>query len=194
MGTVTTKTAPQAGWADVEHTMTGGGDGASCWCQWFLVTNAEFSRTTSDDKRGALRAEIEAGTTHGVVAYVDGEAAGWCRIAPRPVQKRLMRGRLVTSSPAVPLDDTTVWSLSCLVVRKEHRGQGLTGELIRAAVQLAAAQGARLIEAYPKDPAPGRSTRSNELYVGTRAMFESAGFAVSAEPKPGRLIMELALT
>ena len=36
---------------DVEHAMTGGGDGASCWCQWWTLTSAEWKRTTRDGRR-----------------------------------------------------------------------------------------------------------------------------------------------
>ena len=30
---------------DAQHALTGGGDGRSCQCQWWTITNAEFQRT-----------------------------------------------------------------------------------------------------------------------------------------------------
>lgn len=33
---------------DVEHALTGGGDGGSCWCQWWMLPNKDFNATTAE--------------------------------------------------------------------------------------------------------------------------------------------------
>ena len=92
-----------------------------------------------------------------------------------------------------PLDDPDVWAVSCFVVRREHRGQGLNARLLAAAVDFAREHGARVVEAYPVDTR--RAARaSNELYHGILSVFEDAGFREVARPKPDRAIVELELT
>ena len=62
------------------------------------------------------------------------------------------------------------------LVRSGHRRQGVTAPLLEGAVAYAAAHGAPAVEAYPVDP-PGRMDLTM-AFVGTRAIFERAGFRV----------------
>ena len=75
---------------DAEHALSGGGDGQSCQCQWWTITNAEFQRASLDERRALLRDEVEnAAPPPALIAYVDGEAAGWVRVGPRTAQVRI---------------------------------------------------------------------------------------------------------
>ncbi len=177
-------------WRDAVHALTGGGDGGSCWCQWWTLTNAEFQALSSDDRRELLRAEIEAGPPHQLIAYVSGIPSGWVRVGPRPAQARLRRTRLVLSGTSHPLDDPAVWAITCLVVRREHRGEGLAHELVRAAVGFARANGAAVIEAYPVDTAV-RTSSNNELFHGTVSLFTAQGFTEVSRPQPARPVLQL---
>lgn len=69
-----------------------------------------------------------------------------------------------------------MWSIICVVVRGGHRKRGVTTPLIEGAVAYAASRGAPAVEAYPADP-PGRMDLTM-AFVGTRRMFERAGFEV----------------
>lgn len=62
--------------SDVEHALTGGGDGGSCWCQWWMMRNKDFDRSTNAERRERLRTDLNAELPPGLVAYADGEAAG----------------------------------------------------------------------------------------------------------------------
>lgn len=84
--------------------------------------------------------------------------------------------------------------MSCFVVRREHRGAGLTDRLVAAAIDFARSHGARLVEGYPVDPAAGRRKASNELYRGVVSTFERAGFREVARPTPDRAIVALHLS
>ncbi|QTV79753.1 GNAT family N-acetyltransferase [Microbacterium sp. NIBRBAC000506063] len=179
-------------WDDVQHALTGGGDGKSCQCAWWTLTNADFNKTSADERRELLRDEIQAGPPPGLIAYVDGEPAGWVRIGPRTAQVRLSRTRNIVSTTTEPLDDPSVWAVTCFVVRREHRKQGLTTALLEAAVDYAKDAGARMIEAYPVDTSTG-THRSNELYIGTLATFLAAGFTETGLRKPGRPLVALSL-
>jgi GNAT superfamily N-acetyltransferase len=179
--------------ADAEHALTGGGDGRSCQCQWWTITNAEFQRTPIEQRQAMLHDEMQVAPPPALIAYVDGEAAGWVRVGPRAAQVRISRTRDIAANTALPLDDPEVWAVTCFVVRRDHRGTGLNHRLLAAAVDHAREQGARVVEAYPYDTAIGTHA-ANELYRGILSVFEAAGFHEVARPKPDRVIVALELT
>lgn len=190
MATITTELATTARWDDVQHALTGGGDGASCQCIWPMLSNKDWNATTTQQRTEMFRAEIDEGPPPGIVAYVDGEAAGWIRIGPRTRQARVARTRIIAAASTEPFDDESVWAVTCFVVRREHRGGGLNLELLRAAVEYARESGARLIEGYPVDTR-GEKQRSNDLFHGTLGTFLAAGFIERVELKPGRTLVAL---
>nr|WP_254455712.1 GNAT family N-acetyltransferase [Paeniglutamicibacter quisquiliarum] len=96
----------------------------------------------------------------------DGAASGRGPRSPRLAASKLIR----------PVDEVPVWSIICVVVRSGHRRQGVTAHLLEGAVEYAASRGAPAIEAHPVDP-DGRMD-TTMAFVGTRAMFEQAGFRV----------------
>ncbi|MFS0894118.1 GNAT family N-acetyltransferase [Microbacterium sp. 179-I 3D3 NHS] len=190
MPTITTEVATTDRWDDLQHALTGGGDGASCQCIWPVLTNKEWEETTTPQRTDMLRAEIAEGPPPGIIAYVDGEAAGWIRIGPRTKQARLPRTRLIAAATTEPFDDESVWAVTCFVVRREHRGKGLNAELLRAAVDYATRSGARVIEGYPIDTR-GERKKANNLFHGTLRTFLAAGFEQQADPQPGRTLVRL---
>jgi len=177
--------------ADVEHALTGGGDGASCWCQWWMLTAQQFESTTKDGRRELLRRDLEVTPRSGLLAYVDGEAAGWVKVSPRPEQPRLGRTRNFAHSPE-PFDDPSVWAISCFVVRKEHRREGVSTRLLNRAIAHARDNGARVIEGYPIDTTVTKAS-ANDLFHGSLSMFLDAGFTEVARPAPSRPIVSLAV-
>lgn len=193
MVTITTEVATAARWDDVQRALTGGGDGASCQCIWPMLSNKRWNETTTPQRTEMLRDELAGGRPPGLIAYVDGEAAGWIRIGPRPMQARIPRTRMIAAASTEPLDDESVWSVTCFVVRREHRGAGLNQELLRAAVDFARESGARLIEGYPVDTR-GEKKRTNDLFHGTLSTFLAAGFTERVEMRPGRILVALELT
>jgi GNAT superfamily N-acetyltransferase len=192
MPTITIEPATADRFGDAEHALTGGGDGASCQCQWWMITNKEFNETTRDEREGLLQTEMVDGPPPALIAYVDGVAAGWVRVGPRTAQVRLSRTRAFAESPQ-PWDDESVWAVSCFVVRGEFRNRGLNARLLEAAIAYARESGARLLEAYPIDLAAGKRA-VNDLYHGVLSTFEAAGFHEVARPKPYLAIVELELT
>ena len=126
-----------------------------------------------------MRALCERDHPPGVVTYLDGVAVGWCNIGPRSEISRLVHSKLI-----LPTDDLPVWSIVCVVVRGGHRRKGVVGHLLEGAVAYAAANGAPAVEAHPVDP-PGRMD-TTMAFVGTRSMFERAGFEVVGRRMPSR--------
>lgn len=179
-------------WADLVAVFDGPGDPGRCWCQWFF-RGARADRVHADGNRAALRRQVDDDPPPGVLGYVDGVPTGWCAVAPRPGYTRLTRSPLLRDLPPDELADPTVWSVTCFVVRRGARKQGLAGPLLDGAVALARDAGGTLVEGYPIDLAVRSSTSAAELYHGPLSVFLRAGFAEVARPTPDRPIVRLPL-
>jgi len=190
MSTISTKAATRAEWEDVQRALTGGGDGASCQCVWPVLRNKDWNATTKEQRVGILRDEITTGPPPGIVAYVDGEAAGWIRIGPRTAQARLAYTRNIVDATQEPLDDGDVWAVTCFSVRRDQRGKGLNAALLAAAIDYARTSGARVVEGYPVDTAAVKVS-SNDLFHGALSTFLTAGFSVVGELRAGRPLVSL---
>ncbi|HYO38197.1 MAG TPA: GNAT family N-acetyltransferase [Nocardioidaceae bacterium] len=145
-----------------------------CWCLSHRLdsrTNRELvGRARADHVARLCAREIAPG----VLVYADGEVAGWAAVAPR---SELPFAR----STKIPhVDDLPVWSAWCIRVRPGHRGRGLSSALLEGAAAYAQAQGAPAVEGYPVDNA-GAKVDTTMAYVGTRALFERAGFTKAAD-------------
>ena len=190
MPTITIEPATSGRFDDVQHAFENGGDGRGCQCQWWTISNADFRRRTTAERRELLASEIAAGPSPGLVAYVDGDAAGWVRVGPRTRQVRIGRTRMIADASEEPLDDPSVWAVSCFVVRREHRRVGLANQLLGAAIAHATTHGARVIEGYPVD-VDAKKTSANELFHGALSSFIDAGFHEVARAAPARPIVSL---
>ena len=149
-----------------------------CWCMWFRQSNAEQNAGAGEPNRRALLALAERGEPIGLLAVdASGEARGWIAVSPRLTQVRLARSTV--SAPPDPDEDLSdVWSVTCLFIHSTARRQGIGSVLVPAAVDYAARNGARVVEAYPIDTRPGRRYNSGDLYHGTVRLFTSAAFEV----------------
>lgn len=145
-----------------------GGGEKSCWCLYNRLSSGDYNRVA--DRPAKVRELLAADTAPGMLAYLDGQVAGWCGLGPRGEMGRLTRSRTI---PAV--DGTPVWSVTCFVVRPGFRRRGVAHSLLAGAVAYATEQRAPALEGYPVDPTAGRIDNSF-AYVGTVAMFEAAGF------------------
>jgi GNAT superfamily N-acetyltransferase len=146
-----------------------------CWClSWRLSSkeNRSLKGTQRADKVRELCARERA---PGVLAHIDGEVAGWAGIAPRAELHPFATSRKIPH-----LDDLPVWSLWCLRVRPGFRKRGITPALIDGAVDYARSRGAPCVESYPVDNGEERVDLTM-AYVGTRTMFERAGFSKAAD-------------
>ncbi len=156
----------------------GGPDTRFCWCIFWRVRSKGFSEATPAANRERLHALVEQGPPPGLVALEDDRAIGWVGLAPRPEYQRIEHSRVI---PRV--EGPVPWSVSCFVVSTDARGRGVASALLAAAVDHARAAGAAAVEGYPIDTAAagGGRVRDTGAYVGTRSMFERAGFRIAAE-------------
>ena len=156
----------------------GGPDTRSCWCIFWRVRSKDFSNATPAANRERLRSLVEQGPPPGLVALEAERAIGWVGLAPRPEYQRIEHSRVIPRGEG-PLP----WSVSCFVVSRDARGRGVASALLAAAVDHARAAGAAAVEGYPIDPAAAGGGRVPDTgaYVGTRSMFERAGFRIAAQ-------------
>jgi GNAT superfamily N-acetyltransferase len=72
-----------------------------------------------------------------------------------------------------------------------HRRTGVGSALLQAAVELARAQGATMVEGHPVDVAALKAARvsGSAIYTGTVAMFADAGFVEVSRTFPSRPVM-----
>jgi len=176
-------------WPDVVTLLGGNGD-RGCWCQAPRGRAVGYGKSKPGARREALRTQLDEDPPAGMLAYVDGEVAGWCGFGPRPRLPRLERSRMIPK-----VDDKPVWSVLCFNVRIGFRRRGVAAALLDGVVDLARRSGAPGIEGYPIDPEGGRVDTSFG-YVGVTPMFEKAGFhrvietAAHSDSRP-RILMRL---
>jgi GNAT superfamily N-acetyltransferase len=143
---------------------------APCCCQYWRMSSGEYSRASTRTRRAALRAQTAERPAPGMLAYLDGEPAGWCGFGVRQRMERLVRSRTI---PAI--DDLPVWAIFCFTVRVGYRRRGVAHALLAGLIEYAREQGAPALEAYPVET-EGTRIHATAAYVGTTSMFDAAGF------------------
>jgi len=145
-----------------------------CWCLSHRLDATANRELVGPARREYVRELTGRPVAPGVLAYDGDEVVGWAAVAPRaelPFER----------SARIPhVDELPVWSAWCIRVRPGHRGTGVAHALLRGAVDYAASQGAPAVEGYPVDNA-GQKVDLTMAYVGTRSLFEKAGFTKVAD-------------
>ena len=196
---VTIVPANEASWEDLQAVLGARGDPCRCQCQRYKMQPGESWRSVgAEELAHRFRAQTESGepeseTTSGLVAYVDGEPAGWCAVESRNTYPRLLRNcRVPWEGRAEDKADDSVWAVTCFVTRIGFRRRGVSHALARAAVDFARDRGARALEGYPMLTQPGdKTTLLGELHVGSRGIFADAGFTEVNRPSIRRVVMRI---
>jgi GNAT superfamily N-acetyltransferase len=180
---LTIEPALPARWHDLERLFGPRGACAGCWCMYWCLSATRFDELKGEGNRRALHARVRAGDMPGLIGYASGEPVAWCAVEPRERYPRLARSKILS-----PVDDRSVWSVTCLYLRADHRRRGLSAEMLKAAAEHARAHGARLIEGYPHDPGAERMGAAF-AWTGFASAFRAAGFEEVARRSPKRPIM-----
>ncbi|ROR95913.1 acetyltransferase (GNAT) family protein [Salana multivorans] len=145
-----------------------------CYCLADRISTKENTSLRGAARADRVRELCQEELPPGVIAYLDDEPVGWAAVHPRS-DTNFARSRTIPH-----VDEIDAWALWCFRVRPGYRKQGIMHALIDGAVTFARNHGAPAIEGYPVDNG-GEKISLTMAYIGTRSLFESAGFTVAAE-------------
>jgi GNAT superfamily N-acetyltransferase len=156
----------------------------TCFCMFYRKTGTDTG--VGAENRRAMKALVDGGNVPGLIGYEDGVPVAWVSLGPREDYPKLRRSPIMK-----PVDDRPVWSIVCFFVDRSVRGKGLAERMLRAAVDHARANGARLVEAYPVDT-PGQED-PDVMFFGAKSMYDRAGFGEVARRRPTRPVVRRAV-
>ena len=171
-----------ARWPQLEKLFGPQGAYGGCWCMWFRLRRKDWDRMAGPRKKAALKAIVDTGQPPGLLAFVDGEVAGWVSLDPRERFPHLEHSRSLRR-----VDDRPVWSIVCFVIGEHFRRKGVMTTLLQAAIDYAREHGATTVEAYPVDVA-GPLT-GFDGYTGVVSTFRRLGFVEVARASDRQAIM-----
>jgi GNAT superfamily N-acetyltransferase len=178
------------GWGDLVALAGDRGLYSGCWCMWWRETANEFTERGNAGNRAAMRELVEGARRPGMLAYRAGRPVGWVSVGPRSDFGRIQRSPVL--GPTDEPERGDVWAIVCFYVERDERGRGTAQRLLEAAVAFARDVGAATVEAYPVDQSVDRA-RDADLFTGTLAMFERAGFREVRRRRPARPVVRLDL-
>lgn len=149
-------------------------DANVCWCLSYRIPSKQNQALHGTERGELVKQLVTEDPPPGVLAYDGGEPVGWAAVHPRADTS------FATNRRIPHVDDQDVWSVWCIRVRPGHRGNGISHALLAGAVELARSYGAPAVEGYPVDNG-GKKVDLTMAYVGTRKLFEDAGFTKAAD-------------
>jgi len=201
----TTKELSPKTWPDFERLFSQGNGWDFCWCMHFQRVRSSSAHEKLPRPKRSVRnhrekqALVAAGRAHGILVYANGQPVGWCQYGPRDELPRIdfRRGYLdVAPQPTAG----KIWRITCFVVMKSFRRQGVGSAALQAALAAIRKKGGGLVEAYPvlnwddlrrseirrRGHAP---SFGNVSTCGTVSMFQNQGFKLIAPIGPINVLM-----
>ncbi|HUI54839.1 MAG TPA: GNAT family N-acetyltransferase [Bryobacteraceae bacterium] len=157
-------------WKDLAALFGERGACGGCWCMAWRKPRGRLERDRGAANRASLRTLVKKGPPPGVLAYCDDQPIGWCAVAPRQEYVALAKSRVLR-----PLDDAPVWSVSCFFIAKPYRRQGISVQLLKAAIDFVRTQGGKIVEGYPALPKTA-AVSATFSWTGVLGAFLKAGF------------------
>ncbi len=165
-------------WPDFDALFTARGGPSYCWCMAWRASQKDPKAATKSGRKALMKQRVKDGVPVGLLGYLGDEPVAWCSIAPFDTFRGL---RKVGDGEATD----RLWSITCFFVRRDLRGQGLTHQLLAAAVKLARQHKAKLVEGYGVSP-----TSPSYRHMGFVPMFKAAGFEDVAREGTRRHVMQ----
>jgi GNAT superfamily N-acetyltransferase len=128
---------------------------------------------------------VAGGFAHAALVFDADRAFAWAQYGS-PEELPTIHHRKEYLATAERLPD---FRITCILVERGVRGQGLAAVALRGAVDLIARSGGGMVEGYPHDTGGVRKKNSSFLYNGTRAMYEREGFTYDRPKGQGNCVM-----
>lgn len=177
----TTKELSKKTWPDFVKLFSQGNGWDHCQCVHFHRPSAlpkeKWLRTRAERairNRRENKQLVNSGRSHGILVYDNGEPVGWCQYGPKEELPRIDNGRNYRAH-APKAAAQKLWRITCFVVLKNHRKQGIATAALKAALLSIRKKGGGQVEAYPISTWQPRAF-GNESTHGTASMFKKAGF------------------
>jgi GNAT superfamily N-acetyltransferase len=181
----TTKELSKKTWPDFMRLFSQGNGWDHCQCMHFhrpcalpkekwLPTRAERAVRNRREKK----ALVDAGHSHGILVYANGEPVGWCQYGPSEELPRIDNKRNYRAH-APERATQKLWRITCFAVLKNYRKRGVASAALNAALESIRKNGGVVVEAYPIASWQSRAF-GNESTHGTASMFKKHGFKVVA--------------
>ena len=161
------------------RTLLGGSEFGGCFCAVWTSHDKTWTARCQDKAQPnyfLTKTHVENGHHAGFLVYCNEDLVGWTGSGPKtafPFLKTKLASRLSECS-----DET--WSIGCLAVGANFRGQGLSDKIIQAVEQAARQQGARHLEAYPTRPFD-----EPRAFRGTMSLYQRQGFSEAGAERDG---------
>jgi GNAT superfamily N-acetyltransferase len=152
------------------RTILGGKEFGGCFCAvWHSYDKTWEQRCQDVEQPNYFSSEelVKKGMHLGYLVYLGETLIGWTGSGPIesfPLMKTKLASRL--SPPS-----SRTWSVGCLAVASQFRGQNLAAKIVLAVIEEAKIQGAESLEAYPVRP-----NHEPRLYRGSFTLYEKLEF------------------
>jgi GNAT superfamily N-acetyltransferase len=145
----------------------------NCWCMYYRLSKTEFNEGKSEGgNKNSMKEIVWENKPTGIIGLYDGQAIAWCALAPREDYIKLENSRVHKR-----IDDKPVWSIPCFFIHKDFRRQGVSVEILIAAIKYARKNDVKILEAYPTIPTT-KTLPDSFLWIGLYKSFERAGFKI----------------
>jgi GNAT superfamily N-acetyltransferase len=157
-------------WNDFVLLMKTDAQCSECWC---LNHRAPSGCPTGDAAKEKMKSLVQDGKVHGLLAYSNGKSIGWLAIDPMSE----MVGHDCQSS-----GKENEWSIHCLFVKDGFRGKGASVQLIKAALDYAKENKAKIVSAFPIPTENREKFPPNEAeFSGRLTTYSKLGFQIDGE-------------
>jgi GNAT superfamily N-acetyltransferase len=173
-------------WDDFVELFGKNGACGGCWCMSFRLKRASFLKQKGEGNKQAMKELVEHQFT-GLLAYDNDKAIGWLSMSPREQFVRIENSRILKLVDKVP-----AWSLPCLFIHKQYRRQGVSVELLKAAVDYAQKNNIKTLEAYPIIPYQDKMP-DTFAWTGLLSAYQKVGFKIAAQSSPSKFIVRYEL-
>lgn len=168
-------------WRNIETLFGKNGACGGCWCMWWRRPRGGklWEESKGPKNKRAFKRLLTADRVFGCLAFAGDEPVGWCCVGPRRDFPRLERTRALNTNW-----DERTWSVTCFYIRAGWRRRGVATALLEKAIEVARAQGAAELEAYPVRPkadGPGEVPPAF-AWTGVPRLFEKAKFVNVTPP------------
>jgi len=155
---------------DAFRTLLGSTDFGGCFCAVWTSYGDDWEKRCLDSSQPnyfITTADLKRGRHVGFLVYLGDQLIGWTGSGPKsafPLMKTKLGSRLSEFT-------SEVWSIGCIAVSSEFRGQNLSEKIVRAVIDEARSRSAKAVEAYPVCP-----FHEPRMYRGSYNLFKRLGF------------------